>query len=99
MKRILNEKIEKLKKIDYLIIGIIVIIYSILSFINLGDIKSPQTYYEMIENEMITIELKKEEDIVKIKYYEMENSTDFQIYCLTENEEISDRINISYFTI
>ena len=92
MKKFLNEKNIKLKKPDYIIISIIVIIYSILSFYNLGDIKAPQTYYEMIENEMITIELKKPEDIIKIRYYEMQNSSSYQIYVSNDNEEFKNPI-------
>ena len=42
--KILNSKVSKLSKIDYIIIGIIILLYSILSFINLGSFNNPQTF-------------------------------------------------------
>ena len=82
--KFLNEDILKIKKIDFIVIGILVLIYGIISFINLGDMKAPQTYYDLVENEMITIELKNTDDVIKLKYYELDDHANLQID-LSEN--------------
>ena len=42
----LRDNSRKLGKIDWLIIGIMVVVYSVISFINLGSFTNPQTFLE-----------------------------------------------------
>ena len=58
-----------LKKIKCLPIIIILIIYTIISFINLGSFKNPNTFLDVNQNEEILIELKNATYINKIKYF------------------------------
>ena len=48
MIRALNKKIDRLEKIDYILISVLMLIYGIFSFINLGDTKSINTFKEVI---------------------------------------------------
>ena len=85
MKKILNEANNKLNKIDYIFLTIIIVIYSILSFINLGDLRAPQTHYNIIKNEMVTVELKNPDDIIKMKFYNTEQTSTYQIDISEDN--------------
>ena len=85
MKKLLNEANNKLNKIDYIFLTIIIVIYSILSFINLGDLKAPHTHYNIIKNEMVTVELKNPDDIIKMKFYNTEQTSTYQIDISEDN--------------
>ena len=57
-------------KKDWIIILVLVISYSILSFYQLGDLKVPQTYQSFPSSGYeAKISLKEEEQIKKIRYY------------------------------
>ena len=54
----LHDDDRKLKKVDWIIIGVLVSFYAILSFSNLGTLKNPQTFYEFqYSGEEIGLEL------------------------------------------
>ena len=54
----LHDDDRKLKKVDWIIIGVLVLFYAILSFSNLGTLKNPQTFYEFqYSGEEIGLEL------------------------------------------
>ncbi len=42
----LSDKTRELHKTDWIVIGILVFVYGIISFVNLGSFKNPQTFYE-----------------------------------------------------
>ena len=66
----LKDNTKKLNKIDWIIMGIMVLIYGILSFIRLGDTKVPNTYYNFHDiGDSISINLNEVKDISKIRYY------------------------------
>ena len=44
IKSLLRDNSRKLGKIDWIIIGVMVVVYSIISFINLGSFTNPQTF-------------------------------------------------------
>lgn len=91
MKNLLNEK--KLNYKDIIILLIIISIYTIISFINLGDNKSISTF-QKINTEGIKINLSKEEFITKIKYYNGRITNDF--YIIINNKEIISENNSSF---
>lgn len=47
----LSDKTRELHKTDWVIIGVLVLIYGIISFINLGSTVNPQTFYEFTESD------------------------------------------------
>lgn len=87
LKRILNNKVKHLTKIDYLILGIIVLIYSVLSFINLGSFTNPQTFYEFKNNEGVVFEFTDLTDVIRIKLYNGEEAGNYELYVSSDNEE------------
>jgi Gpi18-like mannosyltransferase len=71
----LSEKSFKLVKRDYLILGLIVLVYTIYIFINLGSWNTPQTGIEMISPEQtITITLDHPSSIRTVAWYDAEGS-------------------------
>lgn len=90
--KILNEKNQKMTKIDFLIIGIIVLLYTVLSFINLGSFKNPQSFYQFQDDEAITFEFQESTDIIRIKFFNGDENGEYAIY--TSN----DNLNYTYLT-
>lgn len=84
---ILNEKQQKMTKIDYLIIGIIVALYAILSFINLGSMTNPQTFHTLKQDDYIVFNLKEPTDIGKMKLFNGDLSGEYALYSSIDNED------------
>lgn len=61
----------KLSKIDFIIVGVLIFVYSLLAFFNLGSFKTPQTYYHFTNtDESVALELAtQKQKISKIRYY------------------------------
>ena len=78
IKEFFNEE-GKFNVKDILVLGIIVIFYSILSFINLGSTTNPNTFYEIDNKNGIVIELKDKTDLALIKFYNGELAGDYYI--------------------
>lgn len=85
--KILNHKVSKLTKTDYIIIGIIIVLYSILSFINLGSFNNPQTFYKLNDNQEIVFEFVKETDVIRIKSFCGEQRSENFLYYSYDNKE------------
>ncbi len=65
-----NEEGAHLKPLDYLVIAIMMILYGILSFHQLGVTSNPETYfYVMGSNNQVDIELKEKTSITKIRHF------------------------------
>lgn len=63
-------KTEKMLRIDYLILAVIVVIYSVVAYINLGSVHNPQTFYKpSAANETVNITLPASEKIDTVTYY------------------------------
>ena len=66
----INDNTKKITKSDWIIIFILTLLYSILSFIKLGDTKVPLTYKEFnAESREIVVTLNSESNISKMRYY------------------------------
>ena len=85
--KILNHKVSKFTKTDYIIIGIIIVLYSILSFINLGSFNNPQTFYKLNDNQEIVFEFVKETDVIRIKSFCGEQRSENFLYYSYDNKE------------
>lgn len=83
----LNDKTCKLVKIDYFIMGVMILIYGIISFYHLGDLKAPNTYYTFEDNDSITINLGGEYDISKIMYFTGNNIGDISIFSSSDGND------------
>lgn len=87
LREIFNEKASKISSIDYIILGIIIISYGILSFINLGSLENPQSFYTLRENESIIFEFSDLTDIIRIKYYNGELAGKYYLYVSSDNKK------------
>lgn len=52
-----SQPISKMKKIDYIIVSIIMVIYSCLAFYHLGDMDAPSTEYSLVNEGAVTVDL------------------------------------------
>lgn len=82
-----KNKSKIMTKKDYIILAIITIIYSIISFINLGSTTNPQTFYKFNQDEAITIKLNSIDDIIRIRTYTGEQQGEYAIYTSFDNIE------------
>lgn len=80
IKEILNEENNKLNIKDYLILIFIVLIYTIISFINLGNTISPNTFFKIESTNQVVIELKQADDIIRMKIFNGNENAKYQIY-------------------
>lgn len=64
-----NNKFIKITKIDFIIVFIIMIIYGLISFYRLGNLHSPNTFYNKSDANYIVLDLKKDNYINKIKIF------------------------------
>lgn len=90
----LNDKTRKLNKTDWIIMGVMVLVYGILSFIRLGDLKGPNTYktFHVSDEEVIT--LKDEMYINKMRYYTGNNIGEIIVSSSIDGKAFSDLTTI-----
>lgn len=63
-------KTEKMLRIDYLILAVIVIVYSVVAYVNLGSVHNPQTFYKpAAANETVNINFAVPETVDTVSYY------------------------------
>ena len=90
IKKFFNEE-SKFNIKDLFVLSIIIIFYTILSFINLGTNTSPQTFYD-INALGIKITLDKQEFVNQIVFYSGENSGDYNFEISTDDKNYSNNI-------
>lgn len=87
IKKFLNEKNEKLNIKDYITIFIILLIYGILSFINLGSYENPQSFFSFKNGDVIIFELEKYDDINHMMIFNGHNNSKYQVYTSMDNKD------------
>lgn len=87
LKNFLNEQNTKLNIKDYIALGIILIAYSVISFINLGSTINPNTFLRVEKTDNIIIKLKNQEDIIKMKIFNGECNAKYQLYSSTDGKK------------
>ena len=77
----LNDNTRKLGKYDWIIMGIMVLVYGIISFIRLGDVKVPNTYktFDYAGDEVV-VSIDKQSFINKMRYYTGNNLGGIDIF-------------------
>lgn len=81
LKRIkLKDNTRKLSKTDWMLMGIMVLLYGILSFIRLGDTSVPITYktFDYAHDEVV-VTLQNEESIANMRYYTGNNLGEIKV--------------------
>ena len=86
-----DEESRKIKKHDLIIIIILVLIYSVIAFSNLGDNKAPQTFYHFANagNEA-GIELKESTDVSKIRIYSGLEVGNYTLFASNDGETYNE---------
>lgn len=70
IKALFQDKTRKITKKDWILLGTITIIYTIISFINLGSMTNPETFVKLTNNTNIQIEIEGNKTYVKkIRHY------------------------------
>lgn len=87
LKNFLNEPNTKLNIKDYIALGIILIAYSVISFINLGSTINPNTFLRVEKTDKVIIKLKNQEDIIKMKIFNGECNAKYQLYSSTDGKK------------
>lgn len=87
LKNFLNEPNTKLNIKDYIVLGIILIAYSVISFINLGSTVNPNTFLRVEKTDKVIIKLKNQEDIIKMKIFNGECNAKYQLYSSTDGKK------------
>lgn len=77
-----SDDTRKIKRNDLIIIGILVLIYSIIAFTNLGSTKAPQNYFYFANDGYeATVELTKgKTEISKIRHYSGNETGSYKLY-------------------
>ena len=87
----LKDNTRKLSKTDWIIMGVMVLIYGIISFIRLGDTKAPNTYYAFDDfGDEVVVTLKEEADISFMRYYTAYNTAEVMVYSSLDGEDYEE---------
>lgn len=70
---------------ERLFLIVVIFVYSVLAFINLGDFVSPQTFETLLPDEIITISLPEEKEVSKVIFYTWTTDNDFDIKYQVDN--------------
>lgn len=83
-----SDESRKMKQNDWIIVGILVLIYAVLSFSNLGTLENPQTFLHFDrENMEATLELQNgETEISKIRHYAGDEVGSYKILASKDGE-------------
>ena len=84
----LNEE-SKFNKKDLITIFIIILLYTILSFINLGSQICPNTFKRFQKDEKLLIELEESDDIILFKVFSGEQNSKYKLSLTEDNIEYS----------
>ncbi len=85
---------KKIDKFDYILMTIIVGLYAILSFINLGSFKNPNTFLNLKRNEKILIQFDDEIYIDEMIFFSGNNCNNYQLEL--SNKDVIDITSKSF---
>ena len=95
----LNDNTSKLNKIDYWIMGIMVLIYGIISFYHLGDTISPKTFYSFNDSDEVVITLPSETYVSKMMFYTGNYDGYFEVMTSIDGKEYSYLTDIKIYNV
>ena len=92
----LNDHTKKLNKTDWIIMGILVLLYGIISFIRLGDTKVPSTYKTFVDgDDYAIITLQDKTYVNKIRYYVGDGLGDVKVFTSIDGQEYEEVTTIN----
>lgn len=95
--RFFQDNDRKMKKNDWLIVGTMVVIYSIISFINLGSTKNPQTFKEFARSDnSVVFKIDEEPQFIsKMRHYAGAKGGSYIIMGATDNKNYEKIISFT----
>ena len=92
----LRDNSRKLGKVDWLIIGIMVVIYSVISFINLGSFTNPQTFLEFqYSGEEASFTLAEAKEISHIRMYSGSEVGSYDIFISSDGNNYEQATTVT----
>ncbi len=93
------QKTEKIVRADLIIMAVIVVIYSVVAYINLGGFNNPQTFYKpSAANEQVTIDFGSTQTLDTVTYYDgigdVSNDPGLKLSASTDGKNWTD-INVT----
>ena len=73
---------SKITRKDAIILAIIMLVYSVIAFANLGDTFAPETFWENENGESITVEINETAEVEKVNIYNGRTSDDEKKYAI-----------------
>jgi len=80
MKKFLECSDPCFRKKDFVVLGIIILFYTILSFYRLGSFINPNTFYDAQKGDELTVELNSRDDIIKMKLFNGDKNASYKIF-------------------
>ena len=92
-----QDNTRKMKKNDWLIVGVMILIYSIISFINLGSTQNPQTFkkFARYDNSVVFKIDEEPQYISKMRHYAGKEGGSYIIMGSTDNENYEKIISFT----
>ena len=92
----LRDNSRKLGKVDWLIIGIMVVVYSVISFINLGSFTNPQTFLEFqYSGEEASFTLAEAKEISHIRMYSGSEVGSYDIFISSDGNNYEQATTVT----
>ena len=87
-----SDTTRELHQTDWIIIGILVLIYGVIAFTNLGSTKNPQTFYEFqsSEDEVVFTVGETAKSISKIRMYAGDINGSYNVYFSLDNQKYTN---------
>ena len=96
----LNDNTNKLNKVDWIIMGVMVLIYGLLSFYRLGDTKVPVTYHTFIDaGDSVIVTLKEESNVSMLRYYTGNDLGEITVLASNDGKDYSEVTNITISSV
>ena len=92
-----SDNTPKLKKKDFVILGVLMIFYLIISFYHLGTLQTPKTYYQFqYEGEDIGVEIAGvSQEISKVRYYTGPEIGEFSVMISTDGKTYKEATTLT----
>ncbi len=95
LSEIFSDKTRNMSKNDWIILAIIVSIYAVISFINLGTFTNPQTFASFTEETEAVFEIEgNPSKISKIRYYTGENTGKYDLSISTDGINYKNNVKL-----
>lgn len=96
----LRDNSRKLGKIDWLIIGIMVVVYSVISFINLGSFTNPQTFLEFqYSGEEASFTLAEAKEVSHIRMYSGPEVGSYDIFISSDGNNYEQATTVTQTSV